>query len=290
MLNGNKDTAKQYVSVVIRAKNEGEYIAKTLSLLFSQTIQNVEVIIVDSGSTDNTLSEAEKYPVTILKIKPEKFTWGYALNIGFEKAKGKHVICLSAHALPASDKWIETLISNFDDDKVAAVSSNMLPMQDCNPFDRRGLLKKYNIEKQILNEGPPYIFSNSCSAIRKSAWDKVHFDENLLAVEEEDWARKARSAGYKIIYEPEAKVYHSHNESLRKIYKRFYELSDAWMRLGFEKYSSLKIFYDLVAGSAYDMIYVLVHRDNLKWFLIAPLRRLAINYARFRAGRHRPEK
>ncbi|HDZ61680.1 MAG TPA: glycosyltransferase family 2 protein, partial [Nitrospirae bacterium] len=174
MLNSKTDTAKADVSVVIRAKNEGEYIAKTLSLLFSQTITNLEVIIVDSGSTDNTLSEAEKYPVKIIKIKPEEFTWGHALNIGFEKARGKYIICISAHALPVSNKWIETLISNFDDDKVAAVSSNMLPLPDCNPFDRRGLLKKYNIEKQVLNEGPPYIFSNSCSAIRKSAWSKVH--------------------------------------------------------------------------------------------------------------------
>ena len=285
MLNSNTDTDQSDVSVVIRAKNEGEYIAKTLSLLFSQTIKNLEVIIVDSGSTDNTLSEAEKYPVKIIKIKPEEFTWGYALNYGFEKANGEYVICLSAHALPTSDRWIEILINNFSDEKVAAVASNMLPLPDCNPFDRRGLLKKYNIKKQVLNEGPPYIFSNSCSAIRKSAWSKVHFDERLLAVEEEDWARKARSAGYKIIYEPEAKAYHSHNETLKQIYKRFYELTDAWMLLGFEKYSLLKIIYDLLAGSAYDMLYVLYKRDHLKWFFFAPLRRFAINYARFKASR-----
>lgn len=269
------------VSILIRTKDEERYIGQTLSILFSQTHKNYEVIIVDSGSTDSTLEIAGNFSVKIYKIKPEEFTWGYSLNYGFQRAKGKYVVCLSAHALPLSDRWLETLIANFSDDKVAAIASNMLPLPDCNPFDRRGLLNKYSMEKQELFEGRPFIFSNSCSAIRKSVWDIVRFDEALLAVEEEDWARKVRKIGYKIMYEPDAKVYHSHNETLRQIYKRFYELSHAWKLLGFEKYSIPGIIFDFIAGSAYDMLYVLYKRDNLKWFFVAPLRRFAINLARY---------
>jgi len=161
----------------------------------------------------------------------------------------------------------------------------MLPLSDCNPFDRRGLLKKYNIEKQELHEGPPFIFSNSSSAIRKTVWDKINFDESLLAVEEEDWAREVRKLDYKIMYEPEAKVYHSHNETFKQIYKRFYELSYAWRLLDLEKYSLLKILYDFSVGSAYDMLYVILKRDYMKWFFFVTLRRFAINYARFKATR-----
>jgi rhamnosyltransferase len=279
----NETTSDVSVSVVIRTKNEDKNIGRTLSVLFSQTYKNFEVIIVDSGSTDKTLIIAEKYPVKIYEIRPEDFTWGYALNCGFEKAKGEYVVCLSAHALPLSDKWLETLVSNFDNHRVAAVAGNALPWPDCNPFDRRGLLKKYNIDKHELTQCPPYIFSNSSSAIRKSVWEKIHFDETLLAVEEEDWARKVRKLNYIIIYEPEAKVYHSHNETLNKIYKRFYELAHAWMLLGFEKYSLLNILNDFVAGSAYDMLYILYKREHPKWFFFAPLRRIVINYAKFKA-------
>jgi rhamnosyltransferase len=283
--NDNIMPPKINVSILIRAKNEDKYIGQTLSVLFSQTYKNFEVLIVDSGSTDKTLEIARRYPVRIYEIKPEDFRWGYALNYGFEKARGEYVVCLSAHALPLSDEWLETLVANFNDDKVAAVTSNMLPMPDCNPFDRRGLLKRYSVEKRELSEGPPFLFSNSCSAIRRSAWDRVHFDESLLAIEEEDWARKIRKIGYKIIYEPEAKVYHSHNESLQRIYKRHYELSHAFIVQRMQTFSMSAIIFDFIIGSAYDMSYVLIKRDSLKWFFLAPLRRLVINYAKFKASR-----
>jgi glycosyltransferase involved in cell wall biosynthesis len=86
---------------------------------------------------DNTLEIAKEYPVNIHEIKPEDFTWGYSLNYGFQRTKGKYVICLSAHSLPLSEDWLETLIYNFEDVNVAAVMCNTLPWPDCNPFDRK---------------------------------------------------------------------------------------------------------------------------------------------------------
>src|SRR4030067_158290 len=78
------------VSILIRAKNEEKYIGKVLDAVFNQTYKNIEVIVVDSGSTDKTLEIARKYPVNIYEIKPEDFTWGYSLNYGFLRAKGAY--------------------------------------------------------------------------------------------------------------------------------------------------------------------------------------------------------
>ncbi len=281
----SKTTPDIDVSILIRAKNEDKYIGQTLSVLFSQTYKNFEVIIVDSGSTDRTLEIAREYPVKIFEIKPEDFTYGYSLNYGFMKANGEFVVNLSAHALPSSNDWLETLITNFSDEKVAAVMSNNLPNPDCNPFDRRGLLKKYAISKQEISGGPPYIFANYSSVIRKSAWDKVHYDETLSYAEDHDWALRVEALGYKIIYEPDAKTYHSHNETLKQIYRRSYMEASARKILKFKKYALLNILYDLLVGSVYDMLYVLVKRDNLKWFVFAPMRRVAMNYARLKASR-----
>jgi len=271
------------VSILIRTKNEERYIGQTLSVLFSQTYKNFEVLIVDSGSTDRTLEIAGEYPVKIYEIKPEDFTYGYSLNYGFQRATGQYVVNLSAHALPLSNDWLEILIADFVDYKVAAVMSNNLPCPDCNPFDRRGLLKKYNIPKQEIKGGPPsYIFANYCSVIRKSVWEKVPYDEKLSYAEDHDWALKIGELGYKIIYEPGAETYHSHNETLKQIYRRSYSEACARKILNFKKYTWSYILFDLFIGSVYDMLYVLAKRDNLKWFLFAPLRKVVINYARFK--------
>lgn len=273
------------VSVVIRTRNEQEALGKTLSILFSQTYKNFEVLVVDSGSTDNTLNVAREFPVAIYEIPPQDFTWGYALNFGFRHAAGKFVVCLSAHALPGSNAWLATLLDNFNDDSVAAVMSNNLPCPDCNPFDRRGLLKKFSIPKQEISGGPPYIFGNYGSVIRKTVWEEIPFDETLRYAEDHDWALKVMKRGYKIMYEPEATLYHSHNETLNQIYRRSYMEANARKALGFQRYSLGSVLYDAIAGSLYDMGYVLWKRDNIKWFFFAPLRRIAMNYARYQATR-----
>lgn len=273
------------VTVLIRTKNEEQYIGRTLSVIFSQTYKEFEVLIVDSGSTDKTLEVAKQYPVRIYEIKPEEFTYGYSLNYGFQRASGKYVVNLSAHALPLSDDWLETLIADCDDERVAAVMSNNLPCPDCNPFDKRGLLKKFNIPKQEISGGPPYIFANYGSVIRRSVWEKVHYNETLSYAEDHDWALRVEALGYKIIYEPDAKTYHSHNETLRQIYRRSYMEASARKILKFKQYTLINLLYDLLAGSIYDMLYVLYKREPLKWFLFAPLRRCAMNYGRFKASR-----
>jgi glycosyltransferase involved in cell wall biosynthesis len=272
------------ISILIRTKNEEKYLRQTLSAVYSQTYKNPEVLIVDSGSTDNTLAVAREFPVTIYEIRPEDFTWGYALNYGFKRASGKYVVCLSGHAIPLTERWLDLLADNFKDEKVAAAMSNSLPFPDCNPFDRRGLLKKFNIPKQEIGGGPPYIFANYSSMIRRSVWEEIPFDETLSYAEDHDWAMKVIKAGYKIIYEPEAKTYHSHNETLKQIYSRSFKEALARKTLGLQKYSLLSVLFDITAGSVYDMLYVLYKFDHIKWLFFAPLRRVSMNLARYKAS------
>ena len=108
-------------SIVIRTFNEEKHIGNLLSAIASQTYKNYEIVIVDSGSTDDTLSIAEKFPVRIIKIESRDFTFGYSLNVGCEASRGKYLVFVSAHILPVSREWLSNLVNAFKNEKVAMV-------------------------------------------------------------------------------------------------------------------------------------------------------------------------
>ncbi|MFH0856635.1 MAG: glycosyltransferase family A protein, partial [bacterium] len=114
------------VSIIIRTKNEAKHLGDLLEMLKKQTYTDLEIILVDSGSTDGTLEIAKKYGVRIIKIRPEDFTFPYASNIGAENAQGKYLVYISGHCLPLSEKWIEDGVRIMENDFVSAAVSPCL--------------------------------------------------------------------------------------------------------------------------------------------------------------------
>lgn len=97
--------------MVIRARNEARYIGDTLAAIFDPTaLAPRQVVVVDSGSTDGTLAIVRSFPTTLIQIRPEHFTYGYALNLGVANIDAEIVATLSAHSLPASPAWLRLLI------------------------------------------------------------------------------------------------------------------------------------------------------------------------------------
>jgi glycosyltransferase involved in cell wall biosynthesis len=80
------------VSIVIRCYNEEENIGRLLTGIFEQSINDIEVIVVDSGSTDRTFSIASSFPVSIHNISPREFSFGRALNVGCTAATGEFIV------------------------------------------------------------------------------------------------------------------------------------------------------------------------------------------------------
>ncbi|MER3397615.1 MAG: glycosyl transferase family 2 [Chloroflexota bacterium] len=208
-------------SIIIRAKNEERDIGLTLSMVFRQRMRDFEVIVVDSGSTDRTLEVARRFPVKIIEIPPEKFTYGRALNIGIAASRGEYLVCLSAHAIPADEEWLGNLLSGFDDPEVAGVYGMQIPRPDCNFLEVIGLaLEGTNSPYPRLQRRGRSNFSNANSAIRRTLWVQVPFDETLSGAEDFAWAKQVQELGYLIKYEPTARVYHSHGGPVLKIMRR----------------------------------------------------------------------
>lgn len=207
------------VSVVIRCYNEEQHIGRLLSGIMQQTIRDVEIIVVDSGSADATVSIASRYPVKILSIRPEEFSFGRSLNIGCRAAAGAFIITASAHVYPVYKDWLERLLPPFVDPKVALVYGK----QRGNEFTRYAedrVFAQWFPEQSNPKQKHPFC-NNANAAIRRTLWEQLPYDEELTGLEDLDWAKRAVGMGYYLAYVAEAEVVHVHNETARQTYNRY---------------------------------------------------------------------
>jgi rhamnosyltransferase len=208
-------------SVVIRAKNEARFIGETLAAIFDPAaLQPQQVVIVDSGSTDATLDIVREFPVTLVQIQPEQFTYGYALNLGVERVASEIVATLSAHSLPADPDWLRHLIEPFAQPRVAGVYGRQKPRPNATPLELIGmrLTGLLSDTPRLLDTQP--LFSNANGAFRRSLWLEHPFDEQVGGAEDIAWVRTMQERGYLIAYQPTAVVYHSHGEPIFKHLRR----------------------------------------------------------------------
>src|SRR5512142_2576112 len=105
-------------SLVIRAYNEEKHLGRLFSGLQQQTLRSVQVILVDSGSTDSTVDIAQQAGAKIVPIRPEEFTFGRSLNHGIAGASEELVVIASAHVYPVYPDWLERLLERFQDPQV----------------------------------------------------------------------------------------------------------------------------------------------------------------------------
>ena len=92
------------VSIIIPAYNAAQTIVKTLDSVFAQTYKNLEVIVVNDGSTDDTLAVLKNYPNSINVVSTENKGVSHARNLGFKYSKGDYIQYLDADDLLMSEK------------------------------------------------------------------------------------------------------------------------------------------------------------------------------------------
>ena len=194
------------VSIIIRTKNEERWISSCLRSVFRQSYKNIEVIIVDNKSTDHTVERSKSFAVKVVSI--DEFFPGRAINDGIRVSSGDYIVCLSAHCIPVNEFWLEKLIQDIEDQKVAGIYGRQEPLSFSSDIDKRDLLTVFGLDKKIQVKDS--FFHNANSAFRKDIWQKFPFDENISNIEDRVWGEKVISEGLRIIYEPQASVYHWH--------------------------------------------------------------------------------
>ena len=255
--------SEQLVSIIIRSCNEQEHIGRLLTGIFEQSVKDVEVIVVDSGSTDNTISIASKFPVHIHEISPEDFTFGSSLNYGCNIATGQFIVIASAHVYPVYRDWLEKLIAPFRIVKTCLVYGKQQGNDESKYSERRMFHKWFPDESNYIQDHP--FCNNANSAIRRSLWERLPYDETLTGLEDLDWARRAMKLGYKVVYETDAGVIHVHNESLNNIFNRYRREAIALKRMFPQDKFTMWDFVRLFVGNTSNDCYHAWH-DKVFWF------------------------
>lgn len=208
------------LSVVIPTLNAAGEIDELLTLIETQTLRPFDILVVDSSSEDGTVDEVAKHPrVNFVRIERKEFNHGSTRDIALRHTAGDFVCFLTQDAVPASSRYLETLVEPLlADNSVALVSGRQLPKANARRFEQlvrdfnypdtpsvrsKGDLKKFGIKT--------FFASDTCSAYRRTAYlecggfDHVNTNEDMLM------AAKFTASGMKVAYEPRAEVYHSHN-------------------------------------------------------------------------------
>lgn len=196
------------ISIIIRTKNEERWIDQCIRKVLNQTIKDIEIILVDNQSTDKTIKRARQIYPQIKVVEIGLYRPGMAINEGIRISHGSFLTILSAHCLPMNDDWLEKLLDDFEDSSVAGVYGRQIPMNFSSPLDKRDLMVTFGLDKRIQRRDT--FFNNANSMIRRDIWINHQFDEKVTNIEDRVWAKEVIEAGYVLIYEPEAPVYHYH--------------------------------------------------------------------------------
>jgi len=219
-------------SISILTKNEGANIGGCLDAVFSQDFSgSFEIILVDSGSTDATLEIARGYPIRVEQIPAQEFHHARTRNFAASLGKGPILINLSGDAIPASKNWLTNMLANFSDTSVGAVYGRQLPKPG-STVERSDTFDTVYGEKKMVKDPAHrnglgyrfYHFSDVNSALRRSVWEANPYPEDLKMFEDVAIAKRILDGGWKIVYEPEAPVYHSHQYSAKQLFKRYFDI------------------------------------------------------------------
>ena len=225
------------VSIIIPTYNGGQIFSKCLDMIGRQDYGGkIQLIIVDSGSTDGTIELAERAGAFVRSIDRRQFHHAKTRNSAVYLAQFSNIVFTVQDAVPCSENWLSALEGSLCETDVAAVYTDQIPHDDANPYARLeiesiskargGKRKIQQIESHEAFREMPYDdayraigLDNVCAVYRKELLMDIPFPEVDFA-EDMAWAFKNMLLGHKVLYQPDIKVKHSHNRSPEYAFNR----------------------------------------------------------------------
>lgn len=244
------------VTVAIPTRNAGQGFSRTLTAIRAQQVRDreVELLICDSGSSDDTVALARSHGAEIIEIPPEQFSHGGTRNLLMSRSWGDHVAFLTQDAVPAAADWLSALLAGFAlAPGVGLVFGPYRPQPDAGLSVVRELTSWF----ESFSDGAPRIdalapeargapprhfmghlgfFTDANGCVARAAWREVPFRKVAYA-EDRLLAQDMLRAGYAKVYVPEAAVIHSHEYSTVQ-----------WLRRSFDEARAVREVYGSALG------------------------------------------
>jgi O-antigen biosynthesis protein len=231
------------VTVAIPVLNGARYLDEVLTAVREQKVdREVEILVVDSGSTDGSVEIARRHGAVVHEIGKSEFSHGGTRNRMMAMARGDHVAFITQDATPAHDGWLAALLEGFAQaDDVAAVFGPHEARPDASHMIKSEMQRHFaswghgrEIDVQRLDTSPEGLaayrrfpgqltfFSDVNGAVARWAWEQAPYREVPYA-EDQLLGRELIEAGFAKVFHPDARVLHSHDYPPVAFFRRYFD-------------------------------------------------------------------
>lgn len=219
--------------IIVPTCNAGPQWALLSESLSRQGVLPDQILIVDSSSSDQTRTLARKAGYRVVQIARADFRHGATREMASKLLPGaSFLVYLTQDAVPEGDDAIAGLVAVFGDPAVGAAYGRQLPRRAAGAIERHARLFSYpetsdvrTLDSRERLGFKAAFFSNAFAAFRKSALTEVGgFPQGAIVSEEVTVAARMLLAGWKTVYQAEARVFHSHHLTIRQESARYFDI------------------------------------------------------------------
>ena len=228
------------LSVIIPTLNAGEAFGELLRRLANQSLPPDEIIVIDSASTDDTVSTARQAGCKVIGIDRADFNHGRTRNQAAEAARGDILVFMTQDAMPADTHLLDHLTAPLRDGTAGMAYARQVAREGAAPPEVFTRLSNYpdRSEVRTLNDVgrlgiKAFFTSNVATAYDRQAWETVgRFDPTVIMNEDMLTCARLLRAGGAVAYQASAVVVHSHHYTLTEQFRRYFDIGVFFASVG----------------------------------------------------------
>lgn len=253
------------VSFCIPTKNNEDTIEKCLESVVKQNYPNIEIIIIDGYSEDNTLDIVKKYPVKILY---DAGTYGSACQTGLEASSGEIIASIDSDIIIPHKNWLINAVQFFNYHKKV---SSVWPLYEAPPHASlfaqlyQTHLYKIFIENRI-KKSISFFGGGNTLFLKRVLIEIGGINRSIHWGADFDWAKKMKDRGYMVVFIDDP-LYHDTMRTLKQFYRKQFLGANTFATIGFEMMglTARDVLYEHFILGFKGMIQgLLIHRD-ISW-------------------------